>query len=91
MEQLLHFIPREAQMNAILTKFLFAAAAVAIAAGASITRADEQPVIYGRAGYPVAEQRIQQLSQMSGQLGTSIERDVCDGPWQPIQRSFSNG
>src|SRR5437762_9655767 len=51
-------------MNATKGKILFAAIATAIAASASITRADDQPVVYGRAGIPVAEQRIQQLSQV---------------------------
>jgi hypothetical protein len=51
-------------MNAIKGKFVLAAIATAIAASASITKADEQPVVYGRAGIPVAEQRIQQLSQI---------------------------
>src|SRR6478672_9093779 len=51
-------------MNAIQGKLLFAALATAIAASASITQAEDQPVVYGRAGYPVAEQRIQQLSQI---------------------------
>jgi hypothetical protein len=51
-------------MNATKGKILFAAIATAIAASASITRADDQPVVYGRAGIPVADQRIQQLSQV---------------------------
>jgi len=51
-------------MNAIKGKFALAAVAIAVAAGASITRAEDQPVVYGRAGIPVAEQRIQQLSQI---------------------------
>src|SRR6476660_7309536 len=51
-------------MNAIKGKFVLAAIATAIAASASITRADDQPVVYGRAGIPVADQRIQQLSQV---------------------------
>jgi len=50
-------------MNAIPAKYLFAAVATAVALGASITRADEQPTVYGRAGYPVAEERIKQLTQ----------------------------
>jgi hypothetical protein len=50
-------------MNATSVKLLFAAATTAVALGASITRADEQPVVYGRAGYPVAEERIKQLTQ----------------------------
>ncbi len=38
-------------MNATKGKILFAAIATAIAASASITRADDQPVVYGRAGH----------------------------------------
>jgi hypothetical protein len=51
-------------MIATKGKLMLAAIGVAIAAGASITKADDQPVVYGRAGIPVAEQRIQQLSQI---------------------------
>ena len=61
-------------MNATKGKILFAAIASAIAAGASITRADDQPVVYGRAGIPVAEQRIQQLSQV--QSRDSVSNDT---------------
>jgi hypothetical protein len=50
-------------MIAIKGKYVLAAIATAVAVSASITRAD-QPVVYGRAGIPVAEQRIQQLSQV---------------------------
>jgi hypothetical protein len=60
-------------MNATKSTILFAAIATAIAASASITRADEQPVVYGRAGIPVAEQRIQQLSQI--QSRDSVRND----------------
>jgi hypothetical protein len=52
------------KMNATKGKLMLAAIVTAIAASASITRADDQPVVYGRAGIPVAEQRIQQLSQI---------------------------
>jgi hypothetical protein len=51
------------KMIAIKGKYVLAAIATAVAVSASITRAD-QPVVYGRAGIPVAEQRIQQLSQI---------------------------
>jgi hypothetical protein len=53
-------------MNATTGKILLAAIATAIAAGASITRADEPVVVYGRAGVPVADQRIEQLSHLQG-------------------------
>jgi hypothetical protein len=51
------------KMSAIKGKYVLAAIATAVAVSASITRAD-QPAVYGRAGIPVAEQRIQQLSQI---------------------------
>jgi len=53
-------------MNATKGKLLFAVLATAVAASASITRADDRPVVYGRAGIPVAEQRIEQLSHLQG-------------------------
>jgi hypothetical protein len=63
-------------MNAINGKYVLAAVAIAIAASSSITKADDQPVVYGRAGIPVAEQRIQQLSQVqsrdSAPNGTTV-------------------
>src|SRR5437762_10133223 len=63
-------------MNATKGKILFAAIATAIAASASITRADDQPVVYGRAGIPVAEQRIQQLSQLQSRDSAPNDRTV---------------
>jgi hypothetical protein len=54
----------EQTMNATKGKLMLAAIALAIGASASITQADDQPVVYGRAGIPVAEQRIQQLSHL---------------------------
>jgi hypothetical protein len=64
-------------MNAIKGKIVLAAIATAVAASASITKADDQPVVYGRAGIPVAEQRIQQLSQIqSRDTARSDERVV---------------
>lgn len=60
------------KMNAIKGKYLLAAIATAVAVSASITRADEQPVVYGRAGIPVAEQRIQQLSQIQSRDSVRI-------------------
>ena len=62
-------------MNATKGKILFAAIATAIAASASITRAD-QPVVYGRAGYAVADQRIQQLSQVQSRDSVRNENVV---------------
>ena len=64
-------------MNATKGKILFAAIATAIAASASITRADDQPVVYGRAGIPVAEQRIQQLSQFQSRDSVRNENVVA--------------
>ena len=61
-------------MNATKGKFLFAAIATAVAASASITRADDQPVVYGRAGIPVAEQRIQQLSHFRPMTARATDR-----------------
>ena len=63
-------------MNAIKGKFVLAAIATAIAASASITKADDQPVVYGRAGIPVAEQRIQQLSQIQSRDSARADQHV---------------
>lgn len=65
-------------MNATKGKLLFAVLATAVAASASITRADNQPVVYGRAGIPVAEQRIEQLSHLKGH---DSERDQTVVTW----------
>jgi len=64
-------------MNATKGKILFAAIATAVAASASITRADDQPVVYGRAGYAVADQRIQQLSHLQARDNVRNENVVA--------------
>ena len=63
-------------MNATTGKLLFAVLATAVAASASITRADDRPVVYGRAGIPVAEQRIEQLSHLQDHDGTPSQTVV---------------
>ncbi len=63
-------------MSTLKSKLVLAGVATAIAAAASITRADEQPVVYGRAGYQVAEQRIQQLSQIPARDSASQAEHV---------------
>jgi hypothetical protein len=64
------------KMNATKGKLMLAAIVTAIAASASITRADDQPVVYGRAGIPVAEQRIQQLSQVQSHDSAGSKEQV---------------
>src|SRR5689334_14150152 len=66
---------RHTHMNATTGKILFAAIATAIAASASITRADE-PVVYGRAGVPVAEQRIEQLAKLQAHESATTQNTV---------------
>jgi hypothetical protein len=65
------------KMNATKGKLMLAAIVTAVAASASITRADDQPVVYGRAGIPVAEQRIQQLSQIQSHDSAASKEQVA--------------